>query len=72
MKDHGGLAPVRRCGRWLPRATKKGQGIGVALWHLKIGSTLSNAIGFVLVTLGLLTLGGCISRLGREILRDHT
>jgi hypothetical protein len=46
-------------------------GIGVALWYLKIGVMLSNEIGYVLLSLGLLTIGGCLTHLGRELLSDH-
>ena len=55
--------PMGICGPGLPRWMRL-LGIGVGLWYLSIGASLSNGIGIVLLTIGLLTIGGCIWRVG--------
>jgi len=57
--------PLGICGPGLPRWIQV-LGIGVGLWYLSIGAKLSNGIGIVLFTLGLLTIGGCLWRLSRR------
>jgi len=59
------------CGPEVPR-WMLGLGIGVGLWYLVIGARLSNAIGIVLLIIGMLTLGGCIIRLARELLSGRS
>ena len=58
----GGRAPPR----WLLVL-----GMGVALWYLKLGMRFSNEISFVLISLGLLTIGGCLIHLARALLSKH-
>lgn len=57
--------PMGICGPGLPRWIQV-LGIGVGLWYLSIGAKLSNGIGIVLLTVGLLTIGGCIWRLSQR------
>jgi hypothetical protein len=41
-------------------------GIGVGLWYMSVGVMLSNRIGCILLSVGMLTTGGCIWRLLRQ------
>jgi hypothetical protein len=42
-------------------------GIVVGLWYLAIGTRLMNGLGIVFATIGVLTIGGCITALVRRL-----
>ncbi len=58
--------PMGICGPGLPRWMRL-PGILVGLLYLTTGAKLSNGIGIVLLSLGLLIIGGCVWRLSQRI-----